>query len=70
MENSEQRNKIRNSNLGILRMISMVLIITHHYAVHGFEAVEMDYSFNRYIVGILSLGGSKLLYFDFRLFYD
>ncbi|MCM1157438.1 MAG: acyltransferase [Bacteroidales bacterium] len=49
--------KIRNSSLEMLRIISMILIVSHHYAVHGFETVEMGYSFNRYIIGVLSLGG-------------
>lgn len=55
MGNSEK--KVRNSNLEILRIISMILIVAHHYAVHGFGTIEMTYSFNRYVVGILSLGG-------------
>jgi surface polysaccharide O-acyltransferase-like enzyme len=49
--------KTRNSNLEILRIISMVLIVAHHYSVHGFGTIEMTYSFNRYLVGFLSLGG-------------
>lgn len=55
MRNSS--TKVRNSNLEILRIISMILIVAHHYAVHGFTTIEMTYSFNRYIVGFLSLGG-------------
>lgn len=47
----------RNSNFEILRIISMIMIIAHHYAVHGFVSNDLEYSFNRYIVGILSLGG-------------
>ena len=54
---SNSSTKVRNSNLEILRIISMVLIVAHHYAVHGFRTIEMTYSFNRYVVGILSLGG-------------
>jgi surface polysaccharide O-acyltransferase-like enzyme len=49
--------KTRNSNLEILRIISMVLIVAHHYSVHGFGTIELTYSFNRYLVGFLSLGG-------------
>lgn len=55
MGNSETR--VRNSNLEILRIISMVLIVAHHYAVHGFGTIEITYSFNRYVLGVLSLGG-------------
>jgi surface polysaccharide O-acyltransferase-like enzyme len=50
-------DRIRNSNLEILRIISMLLIVAHHYSVHGFSTIEMKYSLNRYVVGILSLGG-------------
>lgn len=35
----------------------MVLIIAHHYAVHGFNQVEWNGPLNQIIVGILSLGG-------------
>lgn len=35
----------------------MIFIVAHHFAVHGFGTIQMTYSFNRYIVGILSLGG-------------
>lgn len=54
----EQREKkIRNSNLEILRIISMVLVVAHHYSIHGFETIEMTYGLNRFVAGILSLGG-------------
>lgn len=49
--------KTRNSNLEILRIISMIMIIAHHYAVHGFSSDMLSYGANRYIVDILSLGG-------------
>lgn len=49
--------KCRNSNLEILRIISMLLIVASHYGLHGFKTIEMTYSLNRYIVGALSLGG-------------
>ncbi len=47
----------RNSNLELLRIFSMILIITHHYAVHDFERYMSYISFNKYIIDILSLGG-------------
>ena len=47
----------RNSNIELLRIISMLCIVAHHYAVHGFSGVELDYSINRYVVGVFSLGG-------------
>lgn len=49
--------KKRDSNLEMLRIISMILIVAHHYAVHGFNNVQLYYSFNKYVVDILSLGG-------------
>ena len=30
----------RNTNLEILRIISMFLIISHHFAVHGMKGLE------------------------------
>lgn len=48
----------RNSNIELLRIISMILIIAYHYGIHGFESVEMTtLSFNKYFVDILSLVG-------------
>ncbi len=46
----------RNSNIELLRILSMLLIITHHYSVHG------SFSFptlttNKIIVHMLSMGG-------------
>lgn len=47
----------RNSNIEIIRIISMILIVAHHYALHGFVNIELTYSINKYIVEVLSLGG-------------
>lgn len=50
--------KQRNSNLELLRIISMVLIVMHHYAVHGgFQLLEKNLSLNKIIIQILSGGG-------------
>ncbi len=49
--------KKRNSNLELLRIISIILIIAHHYAGHGFVIENMPYSFNQYLIGFLVLGG-------------
>lgn len=49
--------QMRNSNFEILRIISMIMIIAHHYVVRGLTTIELEYSFNRYIAGFLSLGG-------------
>ena len=50
--------KQRSSNLELLRIISMFLIVMHHYAVHGgFQLLEKDLSLNKIIIQILSGGG-------------
>jgi hypothetical protein len=36
--------KVRNSNLEILRIISMVLIVAHHYAIYGFRTIGVRIS--------------------------
>jgi hypothetical protein len=46
----------RNSNLELLRIISMVLIVTDHYVLHGFGGLEHSH-FNRYLLGVLGLWG-------------
>lgn len=46
----------RNSNIEILRIISMILIIMHHFSTHGMGD-ELTYSFNRYVIAITNLGG-------------
>lgn len=50
------KEKVRNSNLEIFRIVSMILIIMHHYVVHG-QFVWGDISSNKIILEILSLGG-------------
>ena len=49
--------KNRNSNLEIYRIICMFLIVVHHYALHGFSNLNLDFSFNKIILDILTLGG-------------
>lgn len=50
--------KQRNSNLELLRIISMLLIVMHHYAVHGgFQLLGKNLSLNKIIIQILSGGG-------------
>jgi surface polysaccharide O-acyltransferase-like enzyme len=50
--------KKRSSNLELLRILSMVLIIAHHYSVHGgFNLNDNSIYFNKVIVQILSIGG-------------
>lgn len=52
------KEKVRNSNLEILRIVSMILIIMHHYVVHGqFAWTANNICANKIILEILSLGG-------------
>jgi len=48
----------RHSNIEILRILSMILIIMHHYSVHGGFVLEPSMiSLNKIIVQFLSAGG-------------
>lgn len=48
----------RNTNLEILRIISMLLIISHHYIVHGMQGIEFAVTNpNTYAVYFLSMFG-------------
>ena len=53
--------KQRDSSLELLRIVSMLLIIVHHYAVHGFllkgEFAIFPLTLNKLIILFLSLGG-------------
>lgn len=51
--------KNRNSNLELLRIISMVLIVATHYVVHGFNINNINYSVNKYILDIIYLLGKS-----------
>lgn len=46
----------RNSNIELLRIIAMLLIVMHHFSVHGLGK-ELPYCLNRYIAGTTILGG-------------
>lgn len=51
--------KKRNSSFELLRIISMILIITHHYSIHGgFDAITYEnLSLNHFFLQILLFGG-------------
>lgn len=51
-----EKKKVRNSNLELLRIVSMILIIMHHYVVHGQFEWEMT-TVNKIMLDVLSLGG-------------
>lgn len=35
IQNIKANNKLRNSSFELLRIISMLLIVAHHFVVHG-----------------------------------
>ena len=48
----------RNSNIELLRIISMLIIVAHHFAVHsGFVFAPQEFSLNAVFIQLLSLGG-------------
>ncbi|WP_024344739.1 acyltransferase [Streptococcus equinus] len=50
--------KKRKSNIELLRIISMILILAHHFSIHGgFEVLESSLSLNRFWIQFLQLGG-------------
>lgn len=65
MKNTEIDSKInmferkigRSSNLELLRILAIIMIIAHHYSVHGGWDIPNELSYNRIIVQFLSLGG-------------
>ena len=57
MERTEEKPKLRNSNLEILRIVSMILILFHHFYYNN---INLDYSnltINQFIVQFLSSAG-------------
>ena len=50
--------KERNSNFELLRIIAMLMIVFHHFSVHGGFNYELtDISFNRLWLYFISMGG-------------
>lgn len=48
----------RNTNIEILRILSMILIVMHHYSVHGGFILDPNtISLNKFLVQFLSAGG-------------
>lgn len=47
----------RLSSVEMLRIISMILIITYHYAIHGALEDTLAFTSNKYILDFLSFGG-------------
>lgn len=56
MERASQA-KVRNSNLEILRIIAIIMIIMHHYAIYRGFIWENSIAVNRIIVNIFQMFG-------------
>lgn len=54
-QNSTKKN-IRQSNFELLRIVSMFLIIAHHYVVHS-NLANMDFGYNKAIAEFFIIGG-------------
>ncbi len=53
----ENKTKVRNSNIELLRVFAMILIILHHYALHG-GLIEIERAgINKAIGAIILIGG-------------
>ena len=48
---------MRASNIELLRIVSMVLIIMHHFSVHGTFPFTPDLTFNKVFLQVFGLGG-------------
>ena len=48
---------MRDSNIELLRIVSMVLIIMHHFSVHGCFPFTSDLTFNKVFLQVFGLGG-------------
>ncbi len=62
MEFSKQKNiasrKVRQSNIELLRIVAMIIIIAHHFAVHGdFEFSNNAITINRLWIQFIEMGG-------------
>lgn len=49
--------KTRNSNIELLRVLSMLMIVAYHYSIFGFYAEDIMYSTNKSFVDIFGMGG-------------
>lgn len=65
--------KKRDSNLELFRIISMIIIVAHHYVVNsGLLDCVQGTSLNDILILIFGWGGkdrNQLLYDDYRVFY-
>lgn len=47
---------MRDSNNELLRIVSMVLIVMHHFSVHGCFPFTTDLTFNKVFLQVFGLG--------------
>lgn len=55
----QNKNSVRQSNIELLRIIAMVMIVGHHFAVHGWEGgfPYPSISVNRLWIQFIQMGG-------------
>ena len=57
MENKAELNKQRNSNIELLRILSMFFIVLSHYAIHGnVKTDNLSLGFNRFLLDYVNFG--------------
>ncbi len=58
MSNVLTKPKVRQSNIELLRIVAMVIIVAHHFAVHGgFSFATDSITFNRLWIQFITIGG-------------
>lgn len=57
IQNIKANNKLRNSSFELLRIISMLLIVAHHFVVHGKFDLTASFSKNIFFLQSLSMFG-------------
>lgn len=64
MKKGDKMKKVRNSNIEVLRIISIILIVISHYSVHnGIRYNDMTIGLNRFILEISMLGNIGTIIF-------
>lgn len=57
MNNISEPEKKRASNFELLRIVSMIFIIMHHYSVHGGFEFAQSLTFNKCLIRLMAIGG-------------
>lgn len=45
----QYKTSLRKSNVEVLRILAALLIVMHHFSVHGFGQMDLSYNFNKLI---------------------